>query len=104
MQRACDLHQFPIPNDLACEACPLLDDDWKTSYCPHARMRYMCVPYVHNPGVHGRFYGLDLKKEMVALENKQWGSLNRFDDEKYSRFEVQSSGRTLGYTRDLLSQ
>ena len=42
-----------------------------------ARMRYVhYVPYVHNPGVHGRFYGLDLKKEMVVLENKPWRSLD----------------------------
>ena len=31
----------------------------------------ICVPYVRNPGVHGRFYGLDLKKEeIVVLEKK----------------------------------
>ena len=28
------------------------------------------VPYAHSPGVHGRFYGLDLETEMVVLENK----------------------------------
>ena len=30
----------------------------------HVRMRgiYIYGPYVHNPGLHERFYGLDLKK------------------------------------------
>ena len=49
------------------------------------------VRYVHNPGVHGRFNGLDIIKEMVVLENKPRSSL---DGKKgYSRF-----------TRDLLGQ
>ena len=30
------------------------------------------VPFVHNPGVHERFYGHDLKKEIVVLENMPW--------------------------------
>ena len=29
----------------------------------------VCVLYVHSPRVHGRFYRLDLRKEMVVLEN-----------------------------------
>ena len=28
------------------------------------------VPFIHNPGVHGRFYRLNLKMEVVVLENK----------------------------------
>ena len=28
------------------------------------------VPYIYNPEVHGIFYGLDLKKEMVVLEKQ----------------------------------
>ena len=27
------------------------------------------VPKVHNPGVYGRFYGLNIKREMVVLEH-----------------------------------
>ena len=30
---------------------------------------YICVLYVHNPGVHGRFYRLNFEKVMVVLEN-----------------------------------
>ena len=37
------------------------------------------VPFVHNntikKGAHGILYGLYLKKEMYALENKSWRSL-----------------------------
>ena len=36
----------------------------------------VCVPYVYNPAVHGRFYGLYLKMEMIVLENKPWRSLD----------------------------
>ena len=41
-------------------------------------MCYICVcwyvPYVHNLGVHRRIYILDIKKEMVVLENSPWRS------------------------------
>ena len=37
---------------------------------------YICVPHIHNPGVHGKFYGLGVKKEMIVLENKPWRSLD----------------------------
>ena len=30
----------------------------------------MCVPYVHNPEVNGRFFRLDLNNEMVVLDNR----------------------------------
>ena len=44
--------------------------------------------YVHNPGVHERFYRLDLKKEMIVLENEPWRAL--YDDEGNDcRFRVQ---------------
>ena len=43
--------------------------DGKLHIAVHARMYvyiymsvYTYMPYVHSPGVHGRFYGLDLKK------------------------------------------
>ena len=36
----------------------------------------VCVLKVHNPGVYGIFYGLDLKKEMVVLENNPLRSLD----------------------------
>ena len=35
---------------------------------------YISVPYFHNLGVLGRFYGLNFKKMMV-LENVPWSSL-----------------------------
>ena len=62
---------------------PQLGDGWRKSYCrscPYVVVYiyiYMCVCvlYVHNLGVmHGRFYGLNLKREMVVLENKPWRS------------------------------
>ena len=33
---------------------------WRTSYCRSCRMS-VYVPHVHNPGVHGIIYGLDLE-------------------------------------------
>ena len=44
--------------------------------------------YIHNPGVHGRFYGLDLIKGMVFLENPPL--IARFindEEENSSRFK-----------------
>ena len=55
----------------------------------HARMWFTYVPYVHIPGVHGRFYGLQLKKGNGCLENKLWRPLDCFDEENDCRFEVQ---------------
>ena len=33
---------------------------------------YVCVLYVHNIGMHGKFYGLDLRSKMSVLENPPW--------------------------------
>ena len=44
--------------------------------CPLVIQMSAYVPYVHNPEVHGRFYGLDLKKEIVVLYNKPCMSLD----------------------------
>ena len=52
------------------------------------------VPYVHNPRVHGRFYGRDLKKEMVILEQTM----------KVAIQGSQSNWKNTGYTRDLHGQ
>ena len=38
-------------------------------------------PYVHNPGVHGRFYGLDLKKGNGRL-GKQAMKVTRLVNDK----------------------
>ena len=53
---------------------------------------------VHNSRVHGRFYGLDLKKEMVVLENNP-KEVARLND---SRFK--SKGKNTGYNHDLHGQ
>ena len=55
---------------------------------------YIYVPYVHNPGVHGRFYGLDLKKGNGHFENKLWRSAMEVarkanDEDNDCRFIVQ---------------
>ena len=42
----------------------------KLRIASHAGIWCVYVPYIHNPGVHGRFYELNIKKEMVILENK----------------------------------
>ena len=39
---------------------------------------HACMEYIHNPGVPGRFYGPNLQKEMVVLENK-WDDDCRFE-------------------------
>ena len=52
----------------------------------HARMS-VYVQYVHNLGVHGRFYGLDLKMETVVLETRQCRTLD-IDEVNDCRFEV----------------
>ena len=44
---------------------------------------YLLMPYIHNPEVHGRFYGIVIKREMVVLE-KAWSF-----EENDCRFEVQ---------------
>ena len=58
---------------------------WKTSYCCACLYVvymsvyvcvYTCVLCVYNLGVHGRFYRLNFKMEMVVLENKPWRSLD----------------------------
>ena len=51
---------------------------------------YIYVPYVHNLGVHGRFYGLDLKKGNGRL-GKQALEIARLinDEENDCRFNVQ---------------
>ena len=52
-----------------------MEVDGKFCIAVHARMWYiyMCVLYVHNPGVHGRFYGLDLKKELASWKVSHGG-------------------------------
>ena len=51
---------------LASVVSPLKGGGWKTLYSTHARMWYIysvyIFSYIHNPGVHGRFYGLDLNE------------------------------------------
>ena len=61
-----------------------MEVDGKLRIASHARMWYIYLhePYTHNPGVHGRFYGLDLK--MTA-------------DSKFK-------GKNTGYTRNLHGQ
>ena len=49
---------------------------------------YIHVPYVHNLGVHGRFYGLNLKTEMVVIESRPWQSLD-WDEDNDCIFKVQ---------------
>ena len=81
-----------------------------TSYfraCPYVVHIYVCVciytsvyvPYVNNPGVHGRFYGLDEGRigkqatEVARLVN---------DEENNCRFEVQRKEHWI-HTRHTLS-
>ena len=58
---------------------PLWGGGWKTSYCragPYVIYIGMYVLYVHNLGVRGRFYGIDIKKEVIVFGGKPWRSLD----------------------------
>ena len=58
------------------------------------------MPYIHNLIVHGKFYGLDLKKEMVDLETRHGD--DRFVSDEEKRLQIRrSKERKLGYTRRL---
>ena len=58
------------------------------------------MSYVHNLGVVGRFYGEDLKKEMVVLQNKPWRSLDQLMIKKTTA-DSKSEGKNMRYTCDL---
>ena len=57
---------------------------------PYMSVCGIYMPYVHNPGVHGRLYGLDLKKGNGRL-GKQAMEVARLvnGEENDCRFEVQ---------------
>ena len=58
---------------------------------------FICA-YIHNPRVHGRFYGLDLKKELVVLENKPLRMLDQLMMKKMTA-DSKSKRKNTGYTR-----
>ena len=57
---------------------------------------FICA-YIHNPRVHGRFYGLDLKKELVVLENKPLRTLDQLIMKKMTA-DLKSKRKNTGYT------
>ena len=56
--------------------------------------------HTYMPGVLGRFYVLNPKREMVVMEGNPWRSLLL----KYTTVDSLSKGKYTGYTRDLHGQ
>ena len=64
---------LPSKNGNNCRANVALSGEVEISYC---RACLYVVQYIHNSVMRRRFYGLDLKKEMLVFENKPWRLLD----------------------------